>query len=309
MVKAILLLYFCSLITVSSFAGNDILLRLKLNKGDVTKYRSENSQVITQTVQGMNQVVDQSQIVEYTIHVADSDGDGNVLVDIVYNRIVVEITANGMEMKFDSDSNNESANQNPQFMGFAALVGKSLRANISPLGEVLEVTGVEEMLEKMLTQIAGDNAGMKAQLKTMLDSNFSEDAVKQMFSGSFIEFPEGSIKENKSWSNNHSIKNQFTLKVMNNYTLKGIDEKIASIDYTSTLNTIPGDKTMMQGMEMVFNLMGTQSGNIKVDVYTGKIVETTQKQNITGNVAADMGGQTMNIPMTISSQSKTSVME
>lgn len=293
----------------STFAGNDILLRLKLKKDEITRYRSENSQVITQTVQGMNQVVDQSQIVDYSISVADTYENGNVLVDIVYNRIAVEITANGMEMKFDSDSNNETASQNPQFMGFAALVGKSLRAEISSTGKILKVSGVEEMLEKMLTQIAGDNAGMKAQLKAMLESNFSEDAVKQMFSGSFIEFPENSVKVNKSWSNDYSIKNQFTLKVLNNYTLKGVDEEKASIDYTSTLTTIPGDKASMQGMEMVFNLMGTQSGNVEVDLSTGKIVQTTQNQNITGNVTADMGGQTMNIPMTISSNSKTYILQ
>ena len=133
--------------------------------------------------------------------------------------------------------------------------------------------------------------------------------MKQMFSGSFIQFPDNSVKVNKSWNTNYSIKNQFTLKVMNTYTFKGVEGKNASIDFSSTLTTIPGDKTMMQGMEMVFNLMGTQSGNVQVDLSSGKMVESIQNQNITGNVSAEMGDQTMNIPMTITSQSKITVLE
>ena len=307
--KVLFSILFLSFFSFSTFAGNDVLFRLNLNKGDMVKYRSENTQVITQTMGGMNQVVDQSQTVDYTINVAEKEEDGNMLVDIIYNRIAVGVTANGTEMKFDSDSDTEQASQNPQFMGFSALVGKTIRARISPTGNVLDVMGVDEMLAQMLNQIAGENEGMKTQLKAVLDANFSPDAMRQMFSGSFIQYPENSVKVDNSWSTNYSINNQFTLKVMNTYTFKGAEGQKASIDYSSTLTTIPGDKTTMQGMEMVFNLMGTQSGNVQVDLTYGKIVESTQNQNITGNVTADMGGQTMNIPMTISSQSKITILE
>ena len=115
----------------STFAGNEVLLRLNLEKGDFVKYRSENTQVITKTMGGMNQVVDQSQTVDYTINVAEKEDDGNVLVDIIYNRIAVRVTAHGTEMKFDSDNDANQANQNPQFMGFSALVGKTIRSRIS----------------------------------------------------------------------------------------------------------------------------------------------------------------------------------
>lgn len=289
-----------------SFAANEVDLKFNLKKGDVTKYRTTIDQNTIQTIGGMEQKVQMNQVFEYTIDVKDIANNGDFRTQITYTRVAINMVAGGMDMAFDSD---DESTANPQFASFGALIGKSINATFTPKGKIIELDGVDAMIETMINELAGDNEAIKAQIGENLTQSFDNEKMKQMFGGSFIEYPAKPVKVGTKWTENLTINNQFTLNVINSYEVKGVDADFVNLDVTSTLATTPGNKSEMQGMEVSFNLFGTQSGTIKVDKNNGKVVDATVNQNISGNLSADMGGQKMDIPMTIASKTVTEIIK
>ena len=279
-----------------ALSASDVSLRLNLSKGDQAKYSSSSEQVITQSVNGMQQVINQNQIFEYTIDVINKNDKGNIVTTVTFNRVAIEIKMQGMEMKFDSNEETDAA-VNPQFLVYKAMVNQSVGAIISPLGEVLEVTDVDKLREKM--------ANGQAQLEQMVNSMVNEAMVQQIFEGAFIQFPVKNIKSNDTWAENKSIENQFTLNTISTYTVNSISSDDVNLSLSSTLATVPGNKSNLQGMEVTYNLFGTISGSVTVDKAKGYVKESIMEQNITGSIAGDMMGQKLDIPMSIVSKSIT----
>jgi hypothetical protein len=306
--KTLCLIMSFMLVSTMGFSANDVDLKFNLKKGDVTKYRATIEQTTTQQMGGMDQTVNQNQIFEYTIDVKDVNASRNFVTQITYTRVAINMAAGGMNIAFDS-AEEESAPANPQLMGFAALVGQSVNVTFSPKGEIVEVSGVEAMIESMISELAGDNEAMKGQMKQSLSQSFNDEQMKQMFGGSFIKYPEKAIKVGTKWTENQAVVTQFTLNVINNYVVKAITADKVDLEVTSTIATEPGNKSNMQGMEVTFNLFGTQSGTISIEPSTGKIISSTVNQNISGNLSADMGGQNMDVPMTIASKVITEVIK
>lgn len=292
-----------------SFSANEVDLKFNLKKGDVTAYRATIDQTTSQTMGGMEQTVQLNQIFEYTMDVKDIDSNGNFSTQITYTRVAINMLAGGRDMAFDSDIDDQSASANPLFMSFGALIGKSINVTFTSKGKITEIDGVDAMIDAMINELAGDNETIKAQIEQSLTQSFNDEQMKQMFGGSFIEYPGKLVKVGTKWADNQTISSQFTLNVISNYVVKGIDADFVDLEVTSTIATTPGNKSEMQGMEVSFNLFGTQSGTIKIDKKSGKVVESTVNQNISGNLSADMGGQNMDIPMTVASKAVTVIIK
>jgi hypothetical protein len=300
-------LLFAALVAASSIFANTATLRLNLNKGDEAKFRTENNQTITQSIQGTQQVTLQKQVVDYKMVVTEKEANGNVLASITYTRFFISMNANGQDFSFDSDVDKTS--QIPTFSGLGAMVGKSFQVKYSTFGEVVEVSGTEAMFESILNELSAGNEGMKEQMKAMLAESFTGDAMKQMIDGGAIIFPEKAINVKDSWSSNKTMKNQVVLNVMSTYNVKSIENGSANITVASTIATPPDSKMKMMGTEMQFTMFGTQEGNTIVDLKTGLTTESNAKQNLSGSITANMGGQTLNIPMTIVSEAKTVIVK
>ncbi|MDX9846133.1 MAG: DUF6263 family protein [Tenuifilaceae bacterium] len=281
----------------SAEAVSEVTLRVKLDKGAEVKYSSSTEQVITQTIGAMKQVINQNQVFEYTIGVTSKLPNGNMQAKITFTRIAIDMETQGMSMKFDSEKKDDGPVANPQFLVFGALINKSVSATITPLGNIVEVTGIEELRKQMLSETAG-----QAQIEQTIGAAISQDAIKQMFGGAFISYPEKGIKAKSTWTDNQTIENQFTLNIINSYSVLSMDANEVKLSLSATMSTIPGNKSNMMGMQVTYNLFGTTSGNLTINPKTGMISESFMEQSINGNIAGDMMGQKMDIPMVITSK-------
>jgi hypothetical protein len=291
-----------------TFASSDVALKLNLEKGVDYKFRTTIDQVTTQSMGGMNQEVKQNQIFEYTMNSIDKDSKGNFDTKITYTRVAIDVDAGVMKFAYDSNSDDKSAAGNPQLMSFAALINKSINVKFSPKGEVIEVKGIDVMIDQIINEVSGGNEAMKSQIKQSMDNSFNESTLKQMLGASFMDLPMNNVKVGTSWTENKSIITQFTLNVINSYNVKSIDATDVNIDVTSTISTVPGNKSNMQGMDVTFNLFGTQAGILKVSKAIGLVTAFESTQNITGNFSADMMGQKMEVPMTIVIKTTTTLL-
>ena len=254
---------------VAISAASEVTLRVKLDKGAEVKYQSTTDQVITQTVGAMKQVINQKQIFEFKIAVTNKLPNENIQAKITFTRIAVDMETQGMSMKFDSDKKDEGPAANPQFLVFGAMINKSVSATITPIGNIVEVTGIEELRKQMLAETAG-----QAQIEQTIGAAISQDAIKQMFGGAFINYPEKGIKAKSTWTENQTIENQFTLNMINSYSVLAMDENGVKLSLSATMSTIPGNKSNMMGMQVTYNLFGTTSGNLTINPKTGMILES-----------------------------------
>ena len=282
---------------VAISAASEVTLRVKLDKGAEVKYQSTTDQVITQTVGAMKQVINQKQIFEFKIAVTNKLPNENIQAKITFTRIAVDMETQGMSMKFDSDKKDEGPAANPQFLVFGAMINKSVSATITPIGNIVEVTGIEELRKQMLAETAG-----QAQIEQTIGAAISQDAIKQMFGGAFINYPEKGIKAKSTWTENQTIENQFTLNMINSYSVLAMDENGVKLSLSATMSTIPGNKSNMMVIQVTYNLFGTTSGNLTINPKTGMILESFMEQSINGNITGDMMGQKMDIPMVITSK-------
>ncbi len=284
-------------IPVTTNAASEASLRVKLDKGAEVKYQSTTNQVITQTVGAMKQVINQKQVFEYKITVTSKLPNGNLQAKITFTRIAVDMETQGMSMKFDSDKQDDGPVANPQFLVFGAMINKSVTATVTPLGNIAEVSGIEELRKQMLAETVG-----QAQIEQTIGAAISQDAIKQMFGGAFISYPEKGLKAKSTWTENQTIDNQFTLNMINTYSVLSMDANEVKLSLSATMSTIPGNSSNLMGMQVTYNLFGTTSGSLTVNPKTGMVTESNMEQNINGNIAGDMMGQKLDIPMVITSK-------
>lgn len=272
-------------------------LNLKLSKGSTIMYSAVSEQVINQTINGVQQIIKQNQTFEYTIGVDGNDGNGNYNTTITFKRVAIDMEMQGMKMSFDSNNESDNASANPQFLIFNALINKKVNATVSNKGKVLEVKNSDELRKQLIDALGGG-----VQVEQSINTALTEDALKQMFSGSFVEFPNKTLKVNDSWTVNESINNQFILNIINNITLIEEGDNENKLSISATMSTVPGNKSNMMGAEVTYNLIGTTSGSVDLDAITGMVISSVVEQNINGNIIGDMMGQKLDIPMSITSK-------
>ena len=104
------------------------------------------------------------------------------------------------------DSANPDAGDNPMNAMlkniFSAMIGESFTLVMAPTGEVQKVEGFAKLAEKMFKNIPQDpaTAGMLDGLK----ANLSDDAMRNMFTQTFAQFPNRPLKSGDTWNSQFS---------------------------------------------------------------------------------------------------------
>jgi len=115
------------------------------------------------------------------------DKDWIVEQEIIGVKMEIQIGGNTINY----DSTNPATANNPLADFFKALVGSKFKLTIGPDMKVSKVEGRKEFLDKLV------NANQ--QMKPLLESILSEDALKQMADPSFAAIPNKEVKKDETW--------------------------------------------------------------------------------------------------------------
>jgi len=216
-------------------------------------------------------------------------------VKCTYYRVGYFVSATGMEISYDSETDTETTN--PATAPFAAMLNKSFSMHLTPSGQVLKVKGVDQLLDDIVNSVELPE-DKKTQLKTQLSSQFGEKSQMKSQEQVFKFFPEtGRASKGDQWTYNTTLAS-YDIDMVNSYTLKSYDPSKAEIEVMSEM--LPGSFTQMSnGMEVEMTLGGKQLGTFFVDRDSGMIRQGVINQDLKGE-ATMMG---MNVPMVIKSES------
>ncbi len=285
-------------------SAEKILLRYNLQEGQTYSLRMNMEQKISQTLMGQEIAVNQTLGLDVHYDVQDVDNRGNMTAQVVIDALRYRMESPMGNIEYDSQ---KPAAADPTAQIFGALVGAGFTMKISPTGEVLEVSGVQEMVEDILGRL--DTLGAsRDQLMQTLGQWLDEKGLAQITGLNTAVYPDYPIAVGESWSKEISGGGMgvMALSINNTWTLRSCQGGACTIEVRSTAQSAAGAAPVeMMGIQVSYDIAGDQSGTIQVDRTTGWIIHADLKQRFEGKVAVKGGAQGipsgMNWPIVIES--------
>ncbi|OGF66666.1 MAG: hypothetical protein A2Y62_21365 [Candidatus Fischerbacteria bacterium RBG_13_37_8] len=287
-------------ILISCGKGEKIQLQLKLKEGSSYEIKAGADQKISQTIQGQKMDMLQKTTMEYTFAVEKVEPNGNATAKISYNSIKFE--QDGPGGKIEYDSSNPPAKIPPAAAGFAALKEGTFTVILSPEGRVVDMKGIDKMLDLVIEKLDLPDEATRIQAKENAQNFFGEQVMKEMMESMMAIYPEKPVGVGDTWSKVVLVSKGFPMILTNNFTLKKRKNGIATVEIKSSVQPYPEAAPMEMGpIKLKYELSGTQEGTMELEEATGWSKRATIKQNFTGTVhiegAPQMSG--MSFPMTV----------
>lgn len=171
-------------------------LKWKFKAGETLTFKSAQKNVTSFGGQSM----EQEQIQTYLFGVKEVDAAGAAVIDMKISAIAVK-SSGLQEMEWDSEKDKD-APADPQAAMLAKMVGQSFTVKMAPSGKVLDVKGMDKLLEAVLKDMGPEMQIAAAQLKEM----FSNDAYKGMMQQMAPQLPEKPVGKGDTWTSDFTLK-------------------------------------------------------------------------------------------------------
>jgi len=259
--------------------------KYSLNEGQKFSVTTSVDQTITQELpnQGSQVITSKiSNVDEYEVIKKESNGNYTIKSTATLRKSDLDIA--GQVMSFDSGV------EGGQNLIYQKMVGKSFTFTMSQFGEILSLSGLDELAISYTNDLKGSS--YEAFLEQLLKM-YEKELVKSSLSGLFDVYPENANAE--EWKDEGTIVlNDMALNSTSTYIWDSDETilKASDVDFEGTVKA--------QGMEVVMSMKGTVQTIIDLDKTNGL---STMQQGVyeTKGTAKIMG---MDIPQTIKMTNK-----
>jgi hypothetical protein len=251
--------------------GDGVRLQFNLQKGKTYTYSMDMDMESEMQGQAMNNDMQ----FDYTVEVLDAQ-DSVKTLKTTYDHISMKIKAGQMDLSFDTNEpqKDSAADFRTNPMGvmsnmFYAMKGKSFEMKINNQGEVLAITGLDELRQAMMNSLGGDETVQQA-MGQAFQQQFNEENIKSSFSQAFSIFPDKAVKVGDSWTKKMSMGAPMASEMNTTYKVKEINNNEVVLDVASDINM--GDNK------------GKQTGTMKLEPNTGLVTEAVLEQKLSNPV-------------------------
>ena len=281
--------YALSIIFLGACSGTKPLdMKMEASATDKFVYRTANTTETNVSVMGMDQKVMIEQSTDQEYNIVNRNADGSMDIKLTTLSMKMEQINPMMTMKFDSE--NPEANEPAEMVkGFENMVGKEYDMKMSAKGEVLDITTKGGVFDGAFDGIPNSEA-----MEEQMEGQFGIDAIKSGMAQVTGFFPDNPVNVGDTWTKNTTITTGMKMLAETTYTLTERKAGVATITFSSQLKTDPDSAPLeMMGMEMTYDLKGTQKGTILVDEKTGwtKKTDGTQEMKGTMNMSGGAVGE------------------
>lgn len=284
-------------------ASDKVELRFRFEEGKSYKLLVTVEQNIVMWIEGEEQEINQTIGIGETFNVKKVDADGTATIEVTFGSMSMKM--DGPTGQFDYDSEDPPEEIPLPARGFAAMVGQGFTMKMTPDGQVKELSGVGEMLEKIVESLELSEGPMKDMIVEGIKNHFGDKALKEMMEQMLGGFPGKPVGIGDSWSQELTLTMGFPMTIENTCTLIDRKDGVATIKVESTIKPNKDAPPMKIGpMTMKYDLKGTQKGTFKLDEATGWFVGGEMKQKMSGEMTmkgvADQDEE-VSLPMLIDS--------
>ena len=292
-------LSFAALVTflasaVPVVAQDAVLLRYHFQEGQsfrmVTTTESESSQ----TFQGMDQTTKQTMVQGTLMEVVSVDADGAVRLRYTTESVRVSMETPLGLLEYDSSQPDVAVPQ--ALRPFALTLGAVYLMTMAPDGSLRDVTGGDEMLERMLDGMSFPPGMTKESMREDMRAQFGDDAMATSMAQNFSAFPDSPVAVGDSWTRTARMPG-IPLVMETVSTVTDRARGTVTLFTESTLSSDSESVMAMGGMEQRYEVSGTSSGTTEIEESTGMHLRMQSEMTIAGTISISAGGRNMTIPM------------
>lgn len=289
---------FVLLVGISFFANaKKHKIELQLEVGQTYYYQSNSTSTIVQSMNGQENTVDLEMETQMLFSVNGETKQGYTM-DVQYSDITNTMTTQMGEMSFDSSGEGDDAMSKV----FKALTEQKFQIELSYHGEVLSISGIDQMWTNAMAVVSELSESQTEQLLVQLKESFGEKSFKQSLEMGFDAIPEQKVKVGQEWTSEGSITTTITMNTVSVYKLLEVNNGVAVLSVSTSLNSDPDAVYDLNEMEVSYDMGGLLEGKVQIDLSTGWVVQSNQKQSIKGTMKLkpnDYFPEGSDIPMTM----------
>jgi len=226
---------------------------------------------------------------EYAL-VATNAAGGNRGLEMEILAVELETGTGNQMMNYNSRNNKVAPTGGAMGEALDQLIGGKIRYLLTPENKVLQVEGIDELIQRMEVPAAGNAGGGRGRTaaRAMAQSIFNEEVLKQMVE--FAGMPSRAVRIGESWTDAREIKVPTigALVMTTTNTLRGWQErdgrKCARVDFTGTVSSKTDDTTNAIGIQMQME-SGTIAGQYWFAPEVGLATDTEVDQNYKVRIA------------------------
>lgn len=309
--KKILLSFTTLLFCLSLVAQNTANLKLNLEKNKVYRFKSVSEQVITQTINGVQQTTESK--VNYTLSLKMIDATSDfIITEVHFDTLITNTNAMGKVTTMSSavEGDIKSAKTDDVISSIMNRLSKNaLYVKMDFTGKPFEIVNLK-MLSGLIMKDTSSitlTGQMATAVKKEITNMTSENSLKTLINMFTWFLPGKEVSAGDTWTITQQMNSGgMMLDIITTYHLDGLNGNNANITVESDIkaaeNAVPIEAG---GAKVTYNdLKGLSKSNMVIDIRSGLIVEDKAKTHIAGNLGISGPGFSMQMPMDINGESK-----
>ncbi len=271
--------------------GKAYVLRLRLRPNHTYRYRLVKKQAIQQNIAGRQTTMKQETGMGYDMKVIGTAKDGTSKVQVTYTWVRYKQSGPSGEVDYDS-ARQGPIPPHPMARVYAAMLGASFQMEVTPLGKITKMSGMEALLQRIVRALPDKLRGPASK---RLARVFEPEAMRRNMEILFDIYPKGPVRVGGTWTRRMQINLGLPAEALNTYTLVSVKGGRAELRITGKFRTAPDAPAALSGprANITTRLSGTQTGTMELDLRDGFVrhADITQAVSGTVTVAPAQGNQ------------------
>ncbi|HBC79683.1 MAG TPA: hypothetical protein DEO60_09255 [Bacteroidales bacterium] len=296
---------------ISVVAQTTATLKMNLEKNKVYRLKSVSEQVITQTMNGVQQTTESK--VNYTISLKMIDATSDFMIaEVHFDTLITNTNAMGKvtTMSSVSEGDIKSAKTDDVISSIMNRLSKNaLYVKMDFTGKPFEIVNSKMLSDLILKDtssitLTGPTA---AAVKKEITNMISDNSLKTMINMFTWSLPGKQVSTGDTWKISQQMNSGgMMLDIITTYHLDGLNGNNANITVESDIKAAENAAPIESGgAKVTYNdLKGLSKSNMVIDIRTGLLVEDKAKSHIAGNLGISAPGFSMQMPMDINGESK-----
>jgi Family of unknown function (DUF6263) len=314
--KKILLSVTAVMFCISLVAQNSVDLKMNLEKNKVYRLKSVSEQTIAQTINGVQQTTESN--VNYTLSLKMVDATADFMItEVRFDTLITKTNAMGKTVLVSSASEGDiKSKETGDIMStiMNRLSKNALYVKMDFAGRPFEIVNskmLSDLILKDTSSITLEGLTASAIKKEIINS-ISDNSLKTMIGMFTWSLPGRQVSAGDSWNISQQMSSGgMLLDINTSYHLDGINGNNANVTVESNIKAAENAPPIESGGATVTynDMKGLTRSKMVIDIRTGLIVEDLGKTHITGNLGISAPGFSMQMPMDINSESRTTAIQ
>ncbi len=208
------------------------------------------------------------------------DSAGNFVFRSIYDRLHINTKNNNSETDLDAVNGSFSLDPTERMLGL--LKDAIITATLNSGGDVITITGLNELGDKVMAGFANMNEEDKKVAREQWGSNIANGLIKKNFDQLFKFFPDSVVHLGDEWRLTSREQGELNYNITGFYKLKDINSDIAIIESSGKIiSSNKGGNSKELGLPIV-DLKGEQSGEFELETKTGMVISCRIKAEMEG---------------------------